>query len=488
MRYRFFNSGFVIALALLACVLALVWLWAAPDWTRVDEARRFVQGLVLAALVGVVGAAAMNFVLLRRRGRADAEIEAALRQLSSLEMDAPSCLNASHDLRPAVEALRSKIEALRSRIVELEIERNSLKAILGAMAEGVIVVDNQKCILMANAAARKMLDLPDGELVGTPLLDVTRQPDLVGNITLSISASQSCSFEFQLAVDRGPGLTAGRTHILAHCAPFRDEPRSLYGAVAVLHDISELRRLERMRTEFVANVSHELRTPLTSLLGYLETLHEGSWSDTDQARRFVEVCQRQAERLSRIVEDLLRLSRLENPQAEIAAKEIDLGEVVNAAVDQCRPIATKRGIQLKWNIPEAPAIIWGDRGLLVQALCNLIENAINYNREKGKVDVVLAYSQRADPHQPAFWEMAVIDTGIGIPPEATGRIFERFYRVDKARSRERGGTGLGLSIVKHIALAHGASVHVKSVVDQGSTFSIRFKSLDRRPAPTAVAV
>jgi signal transduction histidine kinase len=215
-----------------------------------------------------------------------------------------------------------------------------------------------------------------------------------------------------------------------------------------------------------------LRTPLTSLIGYLETLELSSFDDVKEAHDFLGICVRQAENLNRIVEDLLRLSRLENPQSEIADAQVSLNEVVRSAVEQSSSTAIKRGIALTCETPDTEAHITGDRGLLVQAVGNLIENAIHYNREHGSVTVKLSPVKRTNGN-------AVIDTGIGIPQDALQRVFERFYRVDKARSRSQGGTGLGLAIVKHIALAHGASVHVESEVGKGTTFLIRLKA--RKP-------
>jgi two-component system, OmpR family, phosphate regulon sensor histidine kinase PhoR len=416
------------------------------------------------------------FILCRLRQSEVSAVSDALLELNSARRAATAEFQPpanTAELVAAIQRIASEIQRYRA---DLELELNGLKAILAAMEEGLVVVDSEKRVLMANAAARKMLNFPDGEILNRPLQDLTRLPDLIGNIELSLSASQTCSFEFQTAPDPRQLKDGGknRTCILARCSSFIYDSRAVRGAVAVLHDITELRRLERVRTEFVANVSHELRTPLTSLMGYLETLHEDDLSDLEQTRKFLLVCRRQAERLSGIVEDLLRLSRLENPQQEIAAAEVNLAEVVNAAVDQCRTLASERAITLDVEMPPRSANIWGDRGLLVQAVSNLVENAIHYNRDKGRVKVRLARIG----NQVAQWEIAVSDTGIGIPPEAVARIFERFYRVDKARSRERGGTGLGLSIVRHIALVHGASVHVESQIEQGSTFYLRFRLHD----------
>ena len=367
-------------------------------------------------------------------------------------------------------------------------ERDGFKSILAAMSEGILVVDSSRCVLFSNPAARKILGIAEDSLLAQSLLQLTQQAELLANIDMSIVAMQACSFEFNLTDEPG----APKRYIQAHCAPYKSERQPLSGAVAVLHDITELRRLERMRSEFVSNVSHELRTPLTSLIGYLETLQLSGAESPEERAEFLAICVRQAENLNRIVEDLLRLSRLENPQSEIADAQVSLNEVVRSAVEQSSFIATKRGIALTCETPEQEARIVGDRGLLVQAVGNLIENAIHYNREHGSVTVKLSAVKRGNGighgngngHGDALdddfeWQIAVADTGIGIPQDALQRVFERFYRVDKARSRSQGGTGLGLAIVKHIALAHGASVHVESEVGKGTTFLIRLKA--RKP-------
>lgn len=359
-------------------------------------------------------------------------------------------------------------------------ERDGFKSILAAMTEGILVVDSSRCVLFSNPAARKILGIAEDSLLAQSLLQLTQQAELLANIDMSIVAMQACSFEFNLS-DKPGGQ---KRYIQAHCAPYKNERQSLSGAVAVLHDITELRRLERMRSEFVSNVSHELRTPLTSLIGYLETLELSGFADPQESREFLGICVRQAENLNRIVEDLLRLSRLENPQSEIADAQVSLNEVVRSAVEQSSVSAAKRGIQLTCEAPDVDARITGDRGLLVQAVGNLIENAIHYNREHGSVVVKLSMAKKINgfAHDTVEcsdddfeWQIAVSDTGIGIPQGALQRVFERFYRVDKARSRSQGGTGLGLAIVKHIALAHGASVHVESEVGKGTTFLIRLK-------------
>jgi two-component system phosphate regulon sensor histidine kinase PhoR len=427
----------------------------------------------------LAGACAWALLLIRRAKRS---LDAARDAARTLIKD-----NAGLSSVATVEQWVGRVgEVWATGDAQLRNERDGFKSILAAMSEGILVVDSSRCVLFSNPAARKILGIADDSLLAQSLLQLTQQAELLANIDMSIVAMQACSFEFNLSDEPGEP----KRYIQAHCAPYKNERQALSGAVAVLHDITELRRLERMRSEFVSNVSHELRTPLTSLIGYLETLELSSFEDVNEARDFLGICVRQAENLNRIVEDLLRLSRLENPQSEIADAHVSLNEVVRSAVEQSSSTAVKRGITLNCETPDIDAHITGDRGLLVQAVGNLIENAIHYNREHGSVNVKLSTVKRINgngnghAHTEGIdddfeWQIAVIDTGIGIPQDALQRVFERFYRVDKARSRSQGGTGLGLAIVKHIALAHGASVHVESEVGRGTTFLIRLKA--RRP-------
>ena len=469
MRETYYRITTIFSAAILAAITVL---WFSRFSIGATESFLFIP-----CVLGMAALLIVSHLIFRRGATIEGHVEETLKHLSHTSSFGSGDLNGD-----SAQSLKRLAEEIEHKVAQLEAERNGLKAVLAAMEEGVIVVDSQKSIMVANAAARKILGIAQSDPIGALLSSVTSQSDLLTNIELSAGAGQACSFELQI-----PLASENRVlNIMARCAPLHDESR-LAGAVAVLHDITALRALERMRTDFVANVSHELRTPLTSLLGYLETL-EGGWESEEQARQFLGTCRRQAENLSRIVEDLLRLSKLENPQQEIASMEIDLGEVANIAIEQCAPLSDQRKISLHVELPESAVLIRGERGLLVQALCNLIENAINYNRENGKVIVRLSPLQRPENSSTndTLWEIAVIDTGIGIPQSALKHVFERFYRVDKARSRDRGGTGLGLAIVKHIALAHGASVHVESEVNKGSTFFMRFKAMQPERQPINV--
>jgi two-component system phosphate regulon sensor histidine kinase PhoR len=233
----------------------------------------------------------------------------------------------------------------------------------------------------------------------------------------------------------------------------------------VLHDITQIRRLDEVRRDFVANVSHELKTPITAVKGYLETLLGGALEDPDSARQFTQTASKHADRLGAIVDDLLSLARLEERADALGETEsCDLESVARAALDSRLAVARAKGLAVELVAPERPRVR-GNPRLLEQALANLVDNAVKYTDHGGTISVRVSL-------EPPYAVVSVTDTGIGIPARDLKRIFERFYRVDKARRRDLGGTGLGLSVVKHIALAHGGSVEAKSVVGRGSTFTL----------------
>jgi len=462
------NLGFLLPVLVIFTVLFGILYYMAPELAgeRTASLRAWILMLWVAGVIALVVARRQHRV---RADAARAHIETVLTQLAEEKPGVRIDADQAGNLRFLAHALNQAAASLETRLQKATGERDELTFVLSAMEDGVVVVDANRRVRLINAAAQRILDCSDDAVLGRALQEFCRTPELLENSDRAITKAETSSVEFQSAAD----INGVRRSLMARCAPFEWGER---GAVIVLHDISELRKLERMRSEFVANVSHELRTPLTSLLGYLETLQDDPWDDEAEARKFIAVCRRQAERLSRIVEDLLRLSRLESPQQMQHAVEIDLGDVINAAMENLKPLAEEHGVTLVAEIGGRRALVLGDRGLLVQALSNLIENSINYNRETGRVTVRLSGASGRAPDGASYqWELAVIDTGIGIPEEARARIFERFYRVDKARSRERGGTGLGLAIVKHIAHAHDATITVDSEVDKGSTFTLRFR-------------
>jgi two-component system phosphate regulon sensor histidine kinase PhoR len=340
----------------------------------------------------------------------------------------------------------------KAQIAALGAERDHLRSTVGSMAEGVLVTDAKGRVEMVNPAFRRLFGLRE-EAQGPSLLELVRLPELadLAERTLAGGAGGTLQLVLHEPVERTLACTS---------TPLAGG----LGAVVVARDVTESERLHQMRRDFVANVSHELKTPLAAIRGYAETLADGAADDPPTALRFSQRILEQCRRLGALLEDLLTLSRLEGTEPLASRESVDLRETAAEAIELLRPTAEQRGVELALEPGPSPRIA-GDPEGLIRLAANLIDNAIKYNRPRGTVRVRLG----EDPESASF---AVEDTGIGIPPAALPRIFERFYRVDKGRSREEGGTGLGLAIVKHVAQAHGGRVEVESRLGEGSRFRV----------------
>jgi two-component system, OmpR family, phosphate regulon sensor histidine kinase PhoR len=328
------------------------------------------------------------------------------------------------------------------------------------MEEGVLAVDNAGMVLDLNDAAARMLGIAADSCRGRLVQEVVRKQELLQFLDNVLASGSPLDGELQLL-----GETDRWFH--AHGTSLHDADGRKIGALVVLHDITRLRHLENVRRDFVANVSHELKTPITSIKGFVETLLEESLDDKEDALRFLNIILRQANRLDSIIEDLLALSRIERG-AEAQTIHLEngpLNEVLRSAVEMCQKKADDKQVQLEVLCPAELAARM-NAGLLEHAIVNLVDNAIKYSASGTSVQIE-AEQDRAGV------VIRVKDRGCGIAPQHLPRLFERFYRVDKARSRELGGTGLGLAIVKHIVAAHCGTVGVESTVGSGSTFSIR---------------
>ncbi|MFW5826578.1 MAG: HAMP domain-containing sensor histidine kinase [Alkalispirochaeta sp.] len=356
------------------------------------------------------------------------------------------------------EAMNSMAAQLSTRIDAIRNQRQQLEAILEAMVEGVLLVDGYHRITSMNPAAQRLFhtsELTNRRGEYRTLLEVIRNSELFDLVRSTFAtASQQ---ERRIVIYSNPPR-----HMQVHGTPLEigGEPHAL----VVLNDITRLNELEQIRKEFVANVSHELKTPITSILGFVETLSEGALEETDQAHRFLDIIANQTHRLNAIIEDLLQLSRLEQNHEQITTEEVQLQTLCRRVRDNVQFRAQEKQIRIR----EYPGTLTTARAagsLLEQAITNLVDNAITYCPDGSTID--LTFERDADT-----LHITVADDGPGIPYVDQPRLFERFYRVDRARSRSMGGTGLGLAIVKHIAQAHGGSVAVESVPGQGSAFRI----------------
>ncbi len=411
-------------------------------------------------LLALLVAFGIGLFVARRVTRPVVEMQEIAHRMSEGDFAARAPVRSPDEIGALGRALNGMAARLREKLEDIEHERAKATAILDGMVEGVIAVDARDAILFMNERCRAIFGLGRTGGEGKPFLEVIRNGDLhalfrsvraesdgrVSHHDLRLSAPA----ERRLAVNAVPlGLAGGET-----------------GVVMVLHDVTELRRLEQVRTEFVANVSHELRTPLTAIQGYLETLLSGALEERDHARRFLEIVFRHTERLGRLLNDLTDLSNIELGRVSLRLEPIALDDVVDSVLAIIGPRAESARVTLATELPGALPPVSADRDRLAQILINLVDNAVKYTPAGGRVTV------RARVDDAGLVEVSVADTGVGIPAGDLPRITERFYRVDKARSRELGGTGLGLAIVKHLVLVHGGELAIDSVEGRGTT--VRF--------------
>ena len=366
-------------------------------------------------------------------------------------------------------ALESVFERQQSLDRQLTERASGTETIITAMQEGLLVVDNNHRVRLANRAFRELFGLPE-KIPAVPLLEVIRNPEIDRLAAETLQTGEPGRRELAIA---GPNGSARFMELSAVAT--RNEKDQISGAAVLFHDITQLKQLDEIRRDFVANVSHELRTPLSILSGYIETLlHDREFSD-DEFERILEVMKRHSDRLGALTEDLLSLARLESAHPNLRIETVRLSELFAAIVrDWSRKFAEHRlciDVAVDADLPPIQA----DATRLQEVLYNLLDNAVKYSHPNSKIRL---QAVRRDGHA----VVSVTDTGIGIPDADLPRIFERFYRADKARSREMGGTGLGLSIVKHIAQMHGGSVEAESVLGQGTTIRVILPINGEKPA------
>lgn len=440
--------------------------------TAINRAVGEIRQKIVVAVLGVICLLAVVSLWLSAR------IATPLRQMSDGaerfargELDHRLPRASFEEINTLAEAMERMAKQLGERIETIQCQQNEFEAVLGSMEEGVLAVDNEAVIINVNQTCAALLSMQPGDLKGRSVHEVVRKSDLLEFVESSLANESPMENDILIRGEEDRWLNL-------HGTALYDASNRKMGALIVLRDVTRLHRLENVRRDFVANVSHELKTPITSIKGFVETLIDGALDDRENAARFLEIIARQANRLDTIIEDLLTLSRLEKGSEEQAnglASE-PVRDVLQASIQMCEKKAADKNIDVRLQCsPDLTAPMNGH--LLEQAVINLVDNAVKYSEPGGEVHVSAA--QDGDD-----MVIRVQDWGCGIERKHLPRLFERFYRVDKARSRELGGTGLGLAIVRHIALVHRGSVSVESEVGRGTTvsFTMPASGPDAKPA------
>jgi two-component system phosphate regulon sensor histidine kinase PhoR len=391
----------------------------------------------------------------RRRRRALASLESAVSAMAAGDLVVRADGEGVGEFSRLVSGVNMLAVRTAETFTQLGGDKARLRAVLDNMAEGVAIVSSDGRVQDVNAAMERLLGVKSAAARGLTVSEVFRHAPLQDLARLALESRAPQSGEASLFVPEERVFSVSATALPGETRPS--------GAVLVLHDITRLRRLEELRKEFVANVSHELRTPLASIKSFAETLRLGALDDKEVRLEFVGTIEEQADRLTAIVDDLLELAALEGGRRPLKPEDLDLAAAARKVLAALKPLGDHARVTLSCSVPDGLRAR-ADAGALERVLRNLVENAVKYNRDDGRVEVSAA-------PEGAAVRVSVGDTGLGIPAADLPRVFERFYRVDKARSREKGGTGLGLSIVKHLVDALGGTVRAESEEGKGSTFS-----------------
>jgi two-component system phosphate regulon sensor histidine kinase PhoR len=424
---------------------------------------------ILTALVAA-GVAVLVAASFARRVSAPLRATAELAErIASGDYRAVEPVEGADEIRRLSEAIATMTQQLEERLDTITGDRNKVLAILAGMVEGVVAVDRDERVVHMNAVAARLLGVAPGEAEGRRIWEVTRVL-AVSEILDEVRRTGEPRSGSASLVGAGEG-GRGTIELELRAAALRDADGAPGGAVLVMHDVSELRRLENVRRDFVANVSHELKTPLTAIRGLVETMLDDGDMPDDTRQRFLEKVRDQALRLSSLVTDLLSLARIEANEGRVERRPVDVRPLVRESLARLSETAARKELALSADLPEEPCVVSGDDESLRQIFDNLLDNACKYTPPGGRVWVRVL-------RRPGEVKVEVEDTGIGIEPADQQRVFERFYRVDKARSRELGGTGLGLSIVKHLSSSLGAQVSLESQPGRGSIFRVHFPTTD----------
>lgn len=424
--------------------------------------RHLWWGLLGGLLLVFVLAGLISFRVAYQLTRPIEKITRVARQITRLNYKSRVYLRNRDEIGELGQAINTMADSLQQQMHRILENESQLSGVLDNMVSGVVMIDEQGRIVLLNRSAEDILGDVASDLIGKPYDSAKHPYELIRLIQACIERGEHIRDEIMFYFPEERILEV-------NLVPMKAAEDEWLGLVIVLHDITAIRRLEKMRSEFVANVSHELKTPIAAVKGFAETLLAGAMNDAETARSFLQIIYDESERLNRLIGDILELSKVESKRAPLHFSPVHLGSFVGKTLDMMRSAADKKEIGLEMKVDEE-LYMEADEDRLRQILFNLLANGINYTPEGGRVKIEVEEVPADGEHAVDKIRFIVSDTGIGIPKKDLPRIFERFYRVDKARSRSSGGTGLGLSIVKHLVELHKGSIRVESEVGLGSRF------------------
>lgn len=440
---------------------------AIPRDQAIAETSLLYGSVFFTVLVLLISGTALSVIVAQMVIRPIRLVRRAADKIAKGNLETILNVESKDEIGSLLEAFNSMSKEIRERVVQMEVSRRELSAIVDNMAEGVLLVNTQGDCLLANEAAAKLLNVEVDKLKDCHLWESLRMAEVDELIASLPTLEQPRRMWVEVH-----SMPDQRQVLQFVATPVFETADGLKQSVILVSDATEDHKLLEMRQDFVANVSHELKTPLTSISAYVDTLLDGAADDEAVRVPFLKKIQSNTTRLTKLVSDILNISRLESGTGDESRHNIDLNLFAEALLERHHDKAENRKINLHFNASGDTAIAFGNEEDLTEAVDNLVVNAISYTPEGGDVTVNVESNEN-------WLELSVSDTGAGIPEEALARVFERFYRVDKARSRALGGTGLGLAIVKHVALKHGGKVEATSEVGKGSTFKITLPKASR---------
>ena len=429
-------------------------------YTRLDASdmqtslNETTKTIVIAVALALLLAAIMGYVFAQTLTGPILALTKGAKSLAEGDMSQSLKVRSTDEIGQLTSSFNYMAEELAKNMSEISREKNRLEILLHNMSDGVISFDKDGDLMLANAAAATMLDVEEMNMTFTEFI---RKYDINSGVYLDMGNEPSKKVTFPV----------GKQFINANFSPYYDKKGEIEGLVVVLQDITEQKKLDDMRKEFVANVSHELRTPLTTVKSYTETLLDGAMEEKELATEFLSIINSEADRMPFLVRDLLQLTRFDNKQVRLDMTEIEMNDFLSMTVRQNRIHAEAKNQQLSFEPYEHMVVVHGDRDRVGQVVNNIVTNAIKYSLEQATIRIFITEDEQ-------FFKINVKDTGMGISREDLPRIFERFYRVDKARSRAMGGTGLGLAIAKEIMESHGGRLTAESEYGKGTTMTMWF--------------